>query len=139
MDTLKEYPLINKGVALRILKVRAFHLWAEKNSLDDELLEKAGKEIGDGLVDASLGGTIFKKRVGTRHRGKRGSVRTIVAFKVDQKIIFLYAFEKKQRDNIKNNELKALKILGKSILKMSDQELLKRLKEGSLVEVKEGK
>lgn len=63
-----------------------------------------------GLVDADLGGHIFKKRVALEGRGKRGSVRTLLAYKVADKAFFVYGFAKNTRANISDRELKALKL-----------------------------
>ena len=46
----------------------------------NSILLKAAKEIDQGLVDASLGGNLVKKRVARKGEGKRGGFRTIVVF-----------------------------------------------------------
>jgi len=48
--------------------------WMRKTALSDAVLEQAVVEMRQGLVDAELGGNLFKKRVALPHRGKRGSV-----------------------------------------------------------------
>jgi hypothetical protein len=88
-----------------------------------------------GLIDASLGGHVYKKRVGVQGRGKRGGVRTLLAFKTDEKVFFIYGFAKSQRDNIGHQELKALKRLAAELLAYSDQALNKALTAGELREV----
>jgi len=61
---------------MRIFKLKLFHKWADKEGLIDESLIKAIKEMEQGLIDADLGGHVYKKRVGIKGRGKRGGVRT---------------------------------------------------------------
>ena len=51
-------------------------------------------EIGQGLMDANLGGYVVKKRVALGGRGKSGGVRTLLAFKIRDKAFFLYGFAK---------------------------------------------
>jgi hypothetical protein len=46
-------------------------------------------EMNQGLYDARLGGSVFKKRIPLDGRGKRGGARTILAFK---KMIGLFIF-----------------------------------------------
>ena len=50
---------------------------------------------GGGLVDADLGGSLFKKRIPVPGRGKRGSARVIVATKRTDRWFFLYGFERR--------------------------------------------
>ena len=76
----------------------------------------AAYEISNGLVEASLGGSVYKKRVASQGRGKSGGVRTLIAFRAKDKVFFMYGFAKNQRDNIKANELKALKTMASELL-----------------------
>jgi hypothetical protein len=120
---------------MRIFTTKWFTKWAAKEGLTDEALRTAVAEMEQGLIDASLGGYVYKKRVGVQGRGKRGGVRTLLAFKTDEKAFFIYGFAKSQRDNIGHQELKALKRLAAEILAYSDQALNKALKAGELREV----
>jgi hypothetical protein len=120
---------------MRIFTTKWFTKWAAKEGLTDEALRTAVAEMEQGLIDASLGGHVYKKRVGVQGRGKRGGVRTLLAFKADDKAFFIYGFAKNQRDNIGNQELKALKRLAAELLAYRDQAMKKALKAGELREV----
>jgi len=122
---------------MRVFKVKAFGKWARKQGLGDEELNGAIQEISDGLFDANLGGNVFKKRVAMKGQGKRGSTRTLIAFKIKDRAFFMYGFDKGSRSNIDRDEEKALKILGKTLLNWSEKELSKRIDEGELVEITE--
>jgi len=52
--------------------------WGRKVGIGDEVLCAAVEEMIQGLIDADLGGRVFKKRVPVPGRGKRGGARTIV-------------------------------------------------------------
>ncbi|NQZ08237.1 MAG: type II toxin-antitoxin system RelE/ParE family toxin [Algicola sp.] len=65
---------------MKIFKTHWFNKWAKKENLPDNALIVAVMEIERGLVDANLGGHVVKKRVAMPGRGKRGSMRTIVAY-----------------------------------------------------------
>ena len=121
---------------MRIFKSKWFHKWSEKEKLTDETLIKAVNEIEKGLIDAELGGCVYKKRVPIEGQGKRGSLRTILAFKINNKAFFMFGFPKNKRDNISEKELKALKLMAKELLNYSDLMLNKAIKTGSLIEVK---
>ena len=53
-------------------KTRVFARWARKEGMADRVLLAAVAEMESGLVDARLGGGLFKKRVGLPGSGKRG-------------------------------------------------------------------
>lgn len=48
---------------MRIFKTKWVHRWATKEGLNDASLRAAVDEMRRGLVDADLGGCVFKKRV----------------------------------------------------------------------------
>lgn len=88
-----------------------------------------------GLIDADLGGHVIKKRVALPGRGKRGSLRALVAFKADDKVFFIYGFAKNERDNISQNELNALRLLATELLNYGPAPLAKAMTTGEIVEV----
>ncbi len=63
----------------RVLKTKFFSRWMKKTELTDVALCHAVEEMQQGLIDADLGGNLYKKRVGVANRGKRGGARTILA------------------------------------------------------------
>lgn len=121
---------------MRIYKSRWFAKWAYKEGLTDATLKAAIKEMEDGLIDADLGGHVFKKRAPIEGQGKSGSLRTILVFSVGRKAFFVYGFPKNVRSNIDDKELKAFKRLAKELLGYSDTQLNKVLKARRMVEVK---
>ena len=77
---------------MRVFKNKAFNNWAAEEGLGDESLLAAVDEMERGLIDADLGGHVVKKRVALAGRGKSGSVRTLLAYKVGNKVVFVYGF-----------------------------------------------
>ena len=116
-------------------KLKWFHKWAEKEDLTDNALQKAIQEMEQGQIDANLGGHVYKKRVGIKGRGKSGGVRTLIAFQLEERAFFMYGFAKNKRDNIEDNELKALKVLAKKLLNYTDKELSNAIEAGEIIEV----
>jgi len=121
---------------MRIFKAKLFHQWARKEGLTDADLCNAMDEVGRGLIDAALGGNVFKKRVPIQGQGKRGGFRTLLAFRHEDSAFFMYGFAKNQRANISKDELKALKKYAKELLAYSDQALTTACQSGALYEVK---
>jgi hypothetical protein len=121
---------------MRVFKNKAFSKWAIQEELTDSSLLNAVKEMEAGLVDADLGGYLFKKRVALPARGKSSGVRTLLAYKIADKAFFVYGFAKSVQSNISNDELKALKHLAKELFAYSDKELTQAISYGALIEVK---
>lgn len=122
---------------MRVFKTKLFNRRAKGMGLSDEALLKAIKEMLQGLYEASLGGNIYKKRVPLGARGKSGGARTIVAFKVKDRAIFLYGFPKNERGNINKKEEEALKELADYFLNYSDKQINEAVKTGDLIEVRD--
>ncbi len=120
---------------MRIFKNKAFSKWARKENLDDESLRLSVNEMDNGLIDADLGGHVYKKRIAIADRGKSGGVRTLLVYKAGTTAYFIYGFAKNARANIKDNELKGLKTYAEILLNYSDKELKQAVKTGALIEV----
>lgn len=122
---------------MRIFKTKLFDRWANKEALPDKALVTAVAEMNSGLVDAMLGGNVYKKRVAKPGQGKSGSYRTILAFKLKDKAFFMYGFSKNQRANISSKELVVLKRLASELLGYSELQLNKAVEKGELIEVED--
>ncbi|MFN3714878.1 MAG: type II toxin-antitoxin system RelE/ParE family toxin [Alcanivoracaceae bacterium] len=120
---------------MEIFKTKQFARWAEGIRLSDAALLGAVEEMSRGLVDANLGGHVFKKRVAVGGRGKSGGVRTLVAYRVEDKAFFVYGFAKNARANISPGELHGLKRLAVELLGYSKAELNRAVRTGALIEV----
>lgn len=120
---------------MRVFKSKVFAKWAEKEGLSDGSLLVALEEIARGLVDADLGGHVFKKRVAVGGRGKSCGLRTLLAYRTEDKAIFIHGFAKSVRSNITTKELQGLKRLAAELLNYSQTELNKAVKCGALIEV----
>ena len=119
----------------RILLLRTFVRWKEKNGLSDWALAKAVAEMEQGLIDADLGGYVFKKRVAFPERGKRSGVRVIVATQKVDRWFFLYGFGKNERNNISDKELEIFQEMAVDLLKLNDRQVDLALSSGEFVEV----
>ena len=120
---------------MQIFMTKWFQRWAVGEALTEQALIAAVAEIRQGLIDADLGGHVIKKRIATRERGKRGSVRTLLAIRMDGKAFFIYGFAKNERSNISRKELKALRLLAVELLGYSELLLDKAIQAGELIEV----
>lgn len=120
---------------IRILKTRMFCQWMKKTPLKDKDLCKAIEEMMRGMVDADLGGHLYKKRVAFPGRGKRGSARTLIATNNSNRWIFLFGFKKNDKENISPAELSYLQMLAQDLLEYSDLLLDSAIVQGKIQEV----
>ena len=119
----------------RIFKRRDFARWQTGERLPDTVLCKAVREMESGLVDADLGGLLYKKRVARPGSGKSGGYRTLLAARIGSRYVFLHGFPKSDKANITQDEKKALQFAGKVFLELPAEALSKALQSGALVEV----
>jgi len=120
---------------VEIYKIVDFAEWAKEYKVSDEVLIDAINEVNNGLFDANLGGSVYKKRIPLDNKGKRGGARTIIAFKFNDKAFFIYSFAKNKLDNISDKELRALKKLAKVYFSLTDREITEALRVGNLIKV----
>jgi hypothetical protein len=123
----------------RVLKTRTFARWAKRAGLGDSELAGAVSEMKEGLVDARLGGGVFKKRVAKRGQGKSGGYRVVLASNLGDRWVFMFGFAKNERDNIDEKELKLIKSLAAVFLSMDEQMVKRAIAAGELVEIRHGK
>ena len=119
----------------RILKTRTFNRWLRKTLLTDSALLKAIDEMEQGLVDADLGGNVYKKRVALPGRGKSGSTRTLIATNRQNRWFFMFGFEKNDKENITQAELAYLQEVAQIFLGYSSDELQLAIDKGEFLEV----
>lgn len=127
--------MLQKDIA--IYKTKGFTRWADQEGVADSVLYAAVEALRNGGGNA-LGGHVHKIRVALGSRGKSGGARTLIAYKENHHVFFVYGFAKNQQSNIGPKELKALKKLAKELLGYTDRGISKAVACGELYEVKDG-
>jgi hypothetical protein len=118
-----------------MFKTRTFARWSRKAQVSDKALLKAIAEMAAGLIDADLGGSVYKKRVPLPGRGKSGGARILVATRHVNRWFLLYGFGKNEQANIDDRELAALQKLANALLSMTSAQLEHAVAERELVEI----
>ena len=118
-----------------ILKTRLFSRWLKKAAITEKLLVDAVDEMKRGLIDADLGGGVYKKRIAQPGRGKSGSARTLLASNRKERWVFMFGFDKNERANVSDKELEALKMLAADLLGLTDEQIVQALEDGVVLEV----
>src|SRR5260370_167050 len=94
-----------------------------KPEVSDQALRRAIVEMVAGLIDADLGGSVYKKRVQLPDRGKSGGARILVATKHADRWFLLYGFGKNEQANIDDRALAAVQKLASALLSMTSAQL----------------
>ena len=134
----KTYPFrayLGRVTGMNVLKRKDFARWQASEKLPDAALCKAVHEMEAGLVDADLGGFLYKKRVARPGGGKSGGYRTLLSARIGSRYVFLHGFPKSDKANITQDERKALQFAGKLFLELSAEDMVKALEIGVLLEV----
>lgn len=125
-------------VAMRVFKTRWFSRFARDEGIADKSLREAIERAERGLIDADLGGGLIKQRVARRGQGRSGGYRTIIAYRANQRAVFLFGFAKSEMENIATNQLTAARDIAKKLLAASNAQIARDLEEGQLQEVENG-
>lgn len=88
------------------------------------------------MIAADLGGGVIKQRIARKGSGKSGGFRTLILFKLGQLAIFVHGFAKSEIENIRPDELAALKKLASEMLDYGEDAIERALTSGTLTEVK---
>ena len=121
---------------MRVFKNKPFARFSRKNEISDEELCNTADDANRGLIDADLGGGVIKQRVARRGAGKSGGFRTILVFRARELAVFVHGFAKSELENIRPDELSALKKLASEMLAYRGDALDKAAASGTLMEVK---
>ena len=119
----------------RTFKTKTFNKWMRKTDLKDEDLLFAIAEMEAGLVDADLGGNVYKKRIALPGMGKRAGARTLVAGKIFRRWFFIFGFVKNEKDNINDDELVHLQGAANRLLHLTDKGVEDAILAGELKEL----
>ncbi len=122
---------------MAIYKLKKFTKWQLDNSIKDSQLLEVIQEINESPKIGSLGKFLYKKRIGNESAGKRSGHRVIVAAKIEQNYFFMYGFQKNEKDNLEEKELKIFKELAKDYVSYSLYQLEIALKAGELQQLQE--
>jgi hypothetical protein len=120
---------------LRVFKEKGFTRFQRKEGLSDKALCDAVRDAAAGLIDADLGHGLIKQRVARSGKGKRSGYRTIIAYRVKKRAVFLFGFAKSGKANIDADELAELAKRGAVWLRASDALLERALATDELKEV----
>ncbi len=103
--------------------------------MTDAALCEAVKRAEDGSVDAKLGRNLIKQRVARQGAGRRGGFRTVIAYRVGTRAVFIYGFAKSKEENISAADEQDLAHTGALLLGLDADGIETLIVEGELWEV----
>ena len=121
---------------MRIFKTKWFSRFARQENIDDAKLVEAVQNIENGLVDADYGGGLLKQRIARDGEGKSGGYRGIIAFKSENRSIFVFAFPKSEKENLTKTEVREYKKAAAIYLKMTEAQITLAIEKKELIEVR---
>ena len=120
---------------MRTFKTKPFARFARREGIGDGALCNAVARIANGLVDADLGGGVVKQRVGRPGQGRSGGVRALLVVRRGSLAFFVHEFAKSDRENLRRNELGAVRALAEEMLGLDEAGLEAMLVNGTISEV----
>ena len=120
---------------MRIYKTKEFARFARSEAVPDDRLCEAARRAERGLIDADLGGGLIKQRVARQGQGRSRGFRTLLAFRNEERAVFVYGFAKSERDNIRDDELRHWRKLAIVFLEATPAELERLIEADELMEV----
>ncbi len=126
----------NSSEEFSVYKSKTFARFAKKARITDSDLWKTAQLANEGMIDADLGRGVVKQRIARAGEGRSGGSRSIILFRKNDRAVYVYGFEKKDRANIRPDELEAFRELAKVILGYTKAEIEKRVEDGALLKVK---
>ena len=120
---------------MRVFKTKWFARFARREGIADSKLLSTVQDIEKGLIDADYGSGLIKKRIARDGGGKSSGYRSIIAYRSEDKCVFMFCFAKSSRGNLNINEVAEYRNAAGIILGFSEIEIGVALKNRELLEV----
>ena len=120
---------------MRVFKVKVFARFQRGERLSDNALCQAVHDAEAGLIDADLGSGLIKLRLARPGQGKRGGYRTILAYRMRDRAVFLFGFAKSGKAKLEPDELADLVQAGARWLHAKDDVIGAAIIDARLMEV----
>ncbi len=120
---------------MQAFKTKGFARFARQEEISDRSLAEAIERAERGIVDADLGYGLIKQRVARPGQGRSGGYRTIVAYMVNKRAVFIHGFAKSHRENITQDQLQALRKVAANWLALESPKMQEAIQDGALQEI----
>ena len=122
---------------MALYKVRAFDRFARKHGLTKAALVLAARRLLAGDATADLGGGLYKLRIAKAGGGRAGGFRALLTLRNNGHCFFVFGFEKSAKANIDAREMRALKLMARTLGSLDPGQVRAAVQAGELVEVED--
>jgi len=112
-----------------------FTRFARSERIKDGPLCEAIERAERGLIDADLGRGLIKQRVARPGQGRSGGFRVQIAYRRGVRAVFLYGFAKRERDDIRSDQLEIWQARAQDVLAAADNVIDRNVADENLREV----
>jgi hypothetical protein len=126
-------------MTIAVFKTKWLARFARRERITDEGLCEAIDRAERGIIDAELGGGLIKQRVARHGQGRSGGYRMLVAYKAEDRAVFLYGFAKNEQENIGPDELMSLREIAAAWLAADKDRIERAIETDELQEVADDK
>ncbi len=105
------------------LKSKWFAKWAKKNNIKDSDLILTIGNLKQNKSTVNLGSNLYKVRIAKPSRGKSGGYRSLIVYRQGNRSVYIYGFDKNEKDNLSDNELKDFRELSRTLSKITIKEI----------------
>ena len=116
---------------LRVFAFKAFVRFARRLRISDETVWKVVRAP----YDADLGGGLYKYRIARPGEGTSGGGRVLIALRAGERAVLMFAWEKKDMENIKPDELQEYRDLAKIYLGFTELQMDELARKKVVVEI----
>jgi hypothetical protein len=116
---------------LRVFAFKAFVRFGRRLHILDQSVWKVVRAP----YDADLGGGLYKYRIARPGEGTSGGGRVLIALRTGERAVLMFAWEKRDVENIKPNELKEYRELAKIYLGFTELQMDELIKKKVVVEI----
>lgn len=120
---------------MRVFKVKGVVRFTRRERIADATLNAAIERAERGIIDADLGGGLIKQRLARPGQGRSGGYRVIVAYRAEDRAVFLYGFAKNDLDNIGPDQLETFRMIGANWLAAAAETIGQAIADGELQEI----
>lgn len=123
------------GFGLCTFKTNPFARFANREGSANAAPFDAVRRVGRGQVDAGLGGGVIKLRIARKGQDRSGALSVIVLIRRGGRCFFVYGFAKSDRENLRRDEIRALRGLANEMFGLDEPGLEAMLANGTVSEV----
>ena len=120
---------------MQVFKTKWFARFARREGITDKGLREAVERAERGLIDADLGEGLIKQRIARQGAGRSGGYRTVIAYRMRHRAVFIFALAKSDRESFAENELETAREIASIWIPGSEERIDRGLREGEIIEV----